>query len=426
MPSACPSRSLGWTLAAAFAAGIASVSATSFHVPGINYNIRLGPDWDVKCKNAATIANDMKIIANVSDAVRLFSLTDCGQAELVVPAAIQANLTVSLGLWVSNDSTVIGNETAKLENLLKSHLDWFTGGHIADIHVGSEAIYRKDVTVEENIALLDNTRKLMAKYGASQVPLTIAEIGDTYLAHPELVGAVDVVQANGFPFWEKVKVNQAPVYFSTRMKPLLELAGSKSKRVEIGETGWATGGTNVNASEASGENAARYFSNFLALASKNSWKFYYFEAFDAEWKAQVSAAAKDTVEAHFGIFHADGTLKSEFAEVESGSNSSGNTGNSNTNSNSNGNGNGNSNGNSNGNTNGNTNGNGNNSAPRTTESAAYVPSESTTAATVNNNGSTAPAGSGAATTTTTTTTSSTGASTPTSTSDPRHMCHSAK
>lgn len=303
------------------AVGHSSARAASFRLPGINYNTRLGPDWAVKCKDAAAVASDMATISQVADAVRLFSLTDCAQSELVVPAAISAGLRVSLGLWVSGDDSVFAAERAQLESLLQSHLEWFKNGKVADIHVGSEAIYRKDVTVQQNVAKLQDVRALLVEHGVSEVPVTIAEIGDTYLASPELMDAMDVVQANAFPFWEKVPVRRAVGYLRARMEPLLALASAKNKRVEIGETGWATQGENANASEASPVNAGRYFASFRAMATTYGWKFYYFEAFDAAWKAE--AEGKDTVEAHFGLFSADGVLKSDVATA-TGSFESGN------------------------------------------------------------------------------------------------------
>ena len=59
---------------------------------------------------------------------------------------------------------------------------------------------------------------------------------------------------NQFPFWEKVKVEDAVDQFQTRIQKLLDIAGSK--QVIISETGWPSGGENKNGSVASPESSA--------------------------------------------------------------------------------------------------------------------------------------------------------------------------
>ncbi|EGZ05136.1 hypothetical protein PHYSODRAFT_534509, partial [Phytophthora sojae] len=296
-------------IAAFTSALLTKQAAQSFCIHGINYNPRIGPDWAAQgqqCKSAADIQADMETLYQVTGSVRLYGLGDCDQVSRVLPAAINTGLSVSLGLWVSGDEAVFDAEFSRLQTLIQQHSSLFSGGSIVDIHVGSEAVYRKEITAEENIAYLQRVKALLAAYSLASVPVTIAEIGDVYLAHPNLIDAVDVVQANGFPMWEKIAVENAVQYFDTRMQPLYQQAAALGKRVEIGETGWASGGSSPKASEASPVNAARYFYNFFQMAQARNLPFYYFEGFDEEWKITASNA---TVEGYFGLFHEDRTLK---------------------------------------------------------------------------------------------------------------------
>jgi hypothetical protein len=48
--------------------------------------------------------------------------------------------------------------------------------------------------------------------------------------------------------------------------------------------------------------------DFVALAQKEKWDYYYFAAFDTNWKA-AQEGNDDTVEAHFGLFDKKGDLK---------------------------------------------------------------------------------------------------------------------
>ncbi|KAG2508727.1 hypothetical protein BBO99_00008484 [Phytophthora kernoviae] len=278
-----------------------------------------GPDWAPvaeQCKSAADIQVDMATLAPITRSVRLFGLVDCDQGSSVVPAAINVGLTVSLGLWVSGDSTVFESELAQLQALIQQNPGVFSSGAIVDIHVGSEAIYRKEVTAQKNIEFMNRVKTVLAQNNLSSIPVTIAEIGDVYLAHPELTAAVDFVQANGFPFWERIEVESAVSYFESRMAPLYQQAAAVGKKVVIGETGWASNGSDVKASVTSPSKAARYFSDFYQMAEQQNLEFYYFEAFDEEWKI---TASNTTVEGYFGLFHADRTLKTEFAALSLGS-----------------------------------------------------------------------------------------------------------
>ncbi|KAG1685904.1 hypothetical protein DVH05_007606 [Phytophthora capsici] len=293
-------------------------TAQNFCIHGINYNPRMGPDWvpvNQRCKSVDSIVADMDTLAHVTRSIRLYGLGDCDQSLTVVPAAITAGLTVSLGLWVSEDDVVFEAEFAKLQSLLQENAGIFSNGSVVDIHVGSEAIYRKEVTAAKNIENLQRVKALLQAYNLEPVPVTIAEIGDVYLAHPELIDAVDFVQANGFPFWERIVVDNAVAYFESRMEPLFQQALARDKKVVIGETGWASGGDSLRASEASPVNAAHYFYDFFNMAKQNNVEFYYFEGFDESWK---TGTTNDTVEGYFGLFNEDRTLKPEIAVLSLG------------------------------------------------------------------------------------------------------------
>ncbi|KAL3660702.1 hypothetical protein V7S43_014105 [Phytophthora oleae] len=278
----------------------------------------MGPDWapvNQRCKSVDSIQADMETLAHVTHSIRLYGLRDCDQSSTVVPAAINAGLSVSLGLWVSEDDGVFEAEFLQLQSLLQQNAGIFSSGSVVDIHVGSEAIYRKEVTAAKNIENLQRVKALLQAYNLEPVPVTIAEIGDVYLAHPELTDAVDFVQANGFPFWERIAVDNAVAYFESRMEPLFQQALARDKKVVIGETGWASDGASLKASEASPVNAAHYFYDFFQMAKQNNLEFYYFEGFDEPWKIGTT---NDTVEGYFGLFNEDRTLKPEIAVLSLG------------------------------------------------------------------------------------------------------------
>ncbi|OWZ19898.1 Glycosyl hydrolase [Phytophthora megakarya] len=292
------------------AAAFGFADAGSFKCTGINYNIRAGPDWAPaaeKCKPASKIASELATLKGVTDTIRLYSLTDCDQATAVVPAAIAAGLKIELGMWVDATPSSFEKEKAAFQALLQTGV--VTTDNIMGIHVGSEAVYREEVTPEQAISYLEEIRTMCkANAGAAKIPLTIADIGDTYTAHPEMIKAVDYVSANYFPFWEKVAVDGAADQFYTRFSALVKTASTYNKEVIVGETGWASDGVNADASPASAENAGKFFYDFYTLAAQKDIMYFYFAAYDEAWKLHT-LEANETVEAYFGLFKEDGSLK---------------------------------------------------------------------------------------------------------------------
>ncbi|KAI9985024.1 hypothetical protein PInf_004331 [Phytophthora infestans] len=296
------------------AASFGFADAGSFKCTGINYNIRAGPDWapaNEKCKPASQIASELALLKGVTDTIRLYSLTDCDQANAVVPAAIEAGLKIELGMWVDSSASSFETEKAAFKTLLDTGI--VQSEHIVGIHVSSEAVYRKDITVDVAISHLEEIRTLCkANSGAAGIPLTIADIGDTYSAYPQLIEAVDYVSANYFPFWEKTDIDVAADSFYKRFSALVATASTYNKEVIIGETGWASDGVGAGASPATAANAAKFFYNFYTLATEKKLTYYYFSAFDEPWKLPT-LEANETVEAYFGLFTHEGVLKDAIA-----------------------------------------------------------------------------------------------------------------
>ncbi|KUF86866.1 hypothetical protein AM588_10001297 [Phytophthora nicotianae] len=283
--------------------------AGNFKCTGINYNIRAGPDWapaNEKCKPASLIATELALLKGVTDTIRLYSLTDCDQATVVVPAAIEAGLKVELGMWVDSSASSFEAEKAAFKTLLESGV--VQSEHIVGIHVGSEDGGRGDFLSGGDPHALQGQR------GAAGIPLTIADIGDTYSAYPKLIEAVDYVSANYFPFWEKTDIDVAAKSFYKRFSALVQTASTYNKEVVIGETGWASDGVGAGASPATAANAAKYFYDFYTLATEKNLMYYYFSGFDEAWKLPT-LEANETVEAYFGLFTKDGVLKDSISAM---------------------------------------------------------------------------------------------------------------
>jgi glucan 1,3-beta-glucosidase len=131
-------------------AAMAMVQAVPLQLYGLNYNTRQGPDWDWdKCKSRANIQTDLALLKLLTNRLRILSLTDCDQGNLVLSVAKEIGFQLWLGLWVGPDDFVFEQEKVALQKMIDQGL--LSDGTVLGITVGSEAIYRKDATVDEMI-----------------------------------------------------------------------------------------------------------------------------------------------------------------------------------------------------------------------------------------------------------------------------------
>uniref|UniRef100_K3WMY3 glucan endo-1,3-beta-D-glucosidase n=1 Tax=Globisporangium ultimum (strain ATCC 200006 / CBS 805.95 / DAOM BR144) TaxID=431595 RepID=K3WMY3_GLOUD len=303
-----------FAVATAALAGLFSASAASTtKLYGVDYNIRSGPDWApdaTKCKSADVIAAELAKLKQITDIVRLYSMTDCDQAAVVLPLAIKAGLKVSLGIWVGPENQTFDADKARLEELMVQD-GLITTENVEAIYVGSEAMYRGDVNATVAIENIKAVKSLCTSKSLD-IPITLADTTEAIIKNPSTIAAVDFVSPNVFPFWDRITPDKAPAQLYGKLEKLMKL--TKGKEIVIGETGWATDGVDARSSKATIANAQTYFEGFLKLAQEKNLKYYYFAGFDESWKLATLSA--DNVEAHFGIFDKDGNLKQPYHSLQ--------------------------------------------------------------------------------------------------------------
>ena len=156
-------------------------TALNFQLYGINYTLRIGPDWDPnRCKSPTRVASDLQQLQSIAQNVRIFSLNDCdaGNAVLTAAAALP-NMGVWLGLWVGPNGHNFDAERTVLLQLLsdeQSH-DW---SRVRGIHVSSEAIYRGDLTVQQAVAYRNIIKADLVANGWPDIPVVVADIASLY------------------------------------------------------------------------------------------------------------------------------------------------------------------------------------------------------------------------------------------------------
>lgn len=128
--------------------------AAPIHLYGLNYDTRKGPDWAYnKCKERYEVLRDLTMVSRVTNRIRVLSLTDCGQGQLVLDVAKELGMQLWLGMWVGVNVSEFEGEKAELVYMLQQGM--INETTVLGISVGSEAIYRKDATVDQNIGYMN-------------------------------------------------------------------------------------------------------------------------------------------------------------------------------------------------------------------------------------------------------------------------------
>ena len=134
----------------------------------------------------------MILMKRMTSRIRVLSLTDCGQGELVLDVAKELGLKLWLGLWVSRSDSIFLQEKAALESMFERNV--IDDDTVIGITVSSESIYREEVDVEEAIDYKDQIRELVTDSGFPDMPVTIVDIAQTFQKSPVLTQAVDVIE----------------------------------------------------------------------------------------------------------------------------------------------------------------------------------------------------------------------------------------
>jgi glucan 1,3-beta-glucosidase len=294
------SRDLLWCITALLAASTVMGDKLIY---GLDYNPRR--DWYV-CPTVDQVVEDLKLLMPLTDRIRLYSFTDCNQTDLVLSAVTQMGtpFKLILGMWTTNDTTLFDAEFAMMKYVFQKYPQQVS--NVEMVVVGSEAILRKEQTVQIVSQNVQTVKRYLSTINAGNILVTFADIAQNFLAYPDLVRAVDVVFVNKFPFWEAQYISNAiPKLFSDLAS---EESKTSSKPFMISETGWPDAGSTYYNAVPNDGNAQYYFQNFICQANSLGLKYLYFAAFDDGWKQKWQMGPQG-VETHWGIFNFDRTKK---------------------------------------------------------------------------------------------------------------------
>jgi exo-beta-1,3-glucanase (GH17 family)/cellulose synthase/poly-beta-1,6-N-acetylglucosamine synthase-like glycosyltransferase len=240
------------------------------------------PDVD-NIPNAEKIRADMKTLAPLTRAIRLYSST--GGVELVPAIANEAGLKVTVGAWIDKNSDRNEREMQSAIDLARRN------SNVNGIVVGNETIYRGEQKIEDLIKLIQRVK------GSVNVPVTTGEIWNIWLEHPELASSVDFIAAHILPYWEgfsdKQAVDQALIIYQKLRDAF------PGKRIVIAEFGWPSAGYNLQNAMPGPFQQAVTLRNFVSRAEAIGMEYNIVEAIDQPWKYFEGGVGP-----YWGIFNA--------------------------------------------------------------------------------------------------------------------------
>ena len=179
------------------------------------------PDVD-NIPNAERIRSDLKKLATITRAIRLYSST--GGVELVPPIAAEVGLKVTLGVWIDKNEDRNKREIAAAIQLARRN------SNVIGVVVGNETLYRGELKPDELIGYIKMVKKSVT------VPVTTGEIWNLWRDYPQLASNVDFIAAHVLPYWEFFNHTQAVDQAVDRYQLLREKF--PGKRIVIAEFGW--------------------------------------------------------------------------------------------------------------------------------------------------------------------------------------------
>lgn len=283
------------------AAAVSSVSA----IGDLAFNIGV-KDNSGNCKSTEEYESDFSVLESQSKIVKTYAVSDCNTLQNLGPAAEEAGFQVMFGIWPNDDAHFDEEKQA-----LKDYLPNISVDTVKVFTVGSEALYREDLTADELAEKIndikDTLKDIKDKNGKSYSSVQVGTVDSWNVlvdggAKPA-IDAADFVFANAFSYWQgQTSKNASYSFFDDIMQALQTIQTAKGTDIDfwVGETGWPTEGTNFESADPTLENAKNYWQN--AICAIRGWgvNVAVFEAFDEEWKPNTSGTSD--VEKHWGVF----------------------------------------------------------------------------------------------------------------------------
>lgn len=282
---------------------------------------RAGQAPGVKGPSEDEILEDLNIIKEHWNLIRVYGSDDDSERILKVIKDNHLPIKVMLGIWLENEVKNPERKSENIDQVLQAiRLGNEYSDIIAAINVGNEALVFWSWHRMEQQNLIKYVR--MVRNNTS-VPITVADDYNFWNKpeSKEVADEIDFIVAHIYSLWNGKTLNNAITWMDTIYFQDVKTM-HPDKEIVIGETGWATNynphktGPGEQGSlikgEVSIEAQEKYLIQLNEWVNKNKITTFLFEAFDEPWKGGGESAESNEVEKHWGVFYKDRTPKDSF------------------------------------------------------------------------------------------------------------------
>ena len=235
---------------------------------------------------------DLEIMSKLTDNIRTYSVD--GTLGDIPKLAEEFGLRVTIGIWISPDEERNEREIQKAIELANNSRS------VVRVVVGNEAIFRKEITADELIKILDRVR------AAVKVPVTTSEQWHIWEHNPQLADHVDLIAAHILPYWEFIPMEKAGEFVLDRARDLKKMFPKKP--LLLSEVGWPSNGRMRGGADATQADQAIYLRTLVNTLNRRGYNYFVIEAFDQPWKA----SDEGSVGAYWGVYNAARQQKFNF------------------------------------------------------------------------------------------------------------------
>lgn len=290
------------------AAGSLGINVASSDVSG---NCRSTDDWAEALEKASAF----------SSTIKTYAVSDCNMLQNIAPALnSNGNMKVWMGIWEVDDAHYQAEKDA-----LSTYLPTISTDYIAGISVGSEALYRGDLTPSALAAKISDIKSFLSgisdKNGNSYSGVMVGTVDSWNIwvngTNSDVIQAADYIMVNAFPFWQyQTAANQSHSFVDDVMQAvqtIQSIKGTNDFYISIGETGAPTGGTSLTSGQAplTVDNASDFFQEGICTLLAYGFDVNMFELQDEPTKPLATAddGSSSDVERHWGVYDTNYDLK---------------------------------------------------------------------------------------------------------------------
>ncbi|MFW5847238.1 MAG: glycosyl hydrolase family 17 protein [Nanoarchaeota archaeon] len=243
------------------------------------------------------VRKDLDIVKSMSPKIRTYGTEDI--LFRIPEFCKDIEIDCYPGAWIDNAST----DDEQISNLITIANKGYrtTKGLV----VGNEFLYRNPDSKQKLIDYINQVKSSTTNL------VTTAEQWHIWRDNPDLSDHVDFLTIHIHPYWENQNINDSKEFILEKYN-LIKNNYSSGKKVVVGETGWPTEGETRGEAVPSEKNQENFLKDFKELSNQEDIDYFLFETFDENWKKLFTGLE---VEAHWGIFYKDRTIKKGLQEI---------------------------------------------------------------------------------------------------------------